>query len=251
MASLAERYVEFLNETLKKIYPGEMENVRRAAELVAKKISEGGVVHVFGTGAHSILMVEDIFFRAGGLAPLNAIFDFGLFFGSGARRALRFEHLSGYAGVLLDYHGVGEGDLVVIFNDYGINHLSIEAAMECRSRGATVIAFTCPQLSDSAAPDNPARHPSGKNLYEIADVVIDTHVPVGLCVLEAEDLPAKICHIQTVTNSLLINLLVATVVEILLERGEVPPIWTSVKAPGAAEFNKRWFEEYGDKIKHL
>jgi uncharacterized phosphosugar-binding protein len=54
-----------------------------AAQLCAEVIAQGGVIHVFGTG-HSSHQAADTFYRAGGLACVNAILESFLSIGVGA-----------------------------------------------------------------------------------------------------------------------------------------------------------------------
>ncbi|MGI6459652.1 MAG: SIS domain-containing protein [Candidatus Hydrogenedentales bacterium] len=46
--------------------------IRDAAVMIAESLMCGGVWHVFGTG-HSHFLGEEVYYRAGGLAPVNAI----------------------------------------------------------------------------------------------------------------------------------------------------------------------------------
>ena len=164
------------------------------------------------------------------------------------------ERLPGYAGGVLRYYGVGEGDVLVIVNAYGINGVTIDSALEGKKLGAKVIAITSPTFSKFIQPDHPARHPSKKNLFELeeADVVIDNHMPVGDSIVELQGLGgARVGPSSTMVNAFAINCMVVSAVEAMLEMGLEPPVWISSNMPGGDEHNKRYIEEYKSRLKHL
>lgn len=58
--------------------------------------------------------------------------------------------------------------------------------------GAKIIVLTNMDYSTKVE----SRHPSGKKLYEIGDVVIDNCGNYGDAVLEVDGLPQKLLHLQ-------------------------------------------------------
>src|SRR5690606_5750891 len=94
--------------------------VTAAAELVADAVADDRLVHVFGTGGHSVMGAEEVFFRAGGLVAVNAILDEGVMLGHGALRSTNVERTPGYARAVLDYHQVGAGAPRNGLNAHGI-----------------------------------------------------------------------------------------------------------------------------------
>jgi len=79
-----------------------------------------------------------MFYRTGGIVPVNAILEPGVSLAFGATRSTFVERLPGYAGGVLRYYGVGEGDVLVIVNAYGINGVTIDSALEGKKLGAKV-----------------------------------------------------------------------------------------------------------------
>ncbi|MBA7582383.1 hypothetical protein ES708_24311 [subsurface metagenome] len=49
--------------------------IKKAAKVVAESIAREEPVHVIGPGGHSNMAAEEVLWRAGGLAPINAILD--------------------------------------------------------------------------------------------------------------------------------------------------------------------------------
>ena len=107
-----------------------------------------------------------------------------------------------------------------------------------------VIGLTSMEYTTSVS----SRHPSGKRMYELVDVVIDNPVPLGDAILEAEGVPQKFCPISGVTSCAILHALIAATVEKLLAKGFTPPIYLAANAPGGDEWNKQLVAKYKDRI---
>lgn len=244
-------YYEAVVSVLRAIEEQEKASIDRAAAVLAEKIAEDRLIHVIGPGGHSNMAVEEVLWRAGGLAPVNGILDAGTNLIHGAKRSNIIERTPGYAKGVLDAYGVGAGDVLVIVNAYGINAMTIDCALECKKRGVTSVAITSDSFAKTVPKDAPARHPSGLNLYEIADIYINNHLPLGDAVVEIEGMEQKMGPTSTFANSFTINLLMIRTAEKLLAMGIQPPVWTSANLPGGDELNKRYEEKYFPRVKHL
>jgi len=234
---------------LKRIYEEERENIEKAADVLARAIKEDRLIHVFGTGGHSHMGAEELFYRAGGLVPINPILDPGVMLSYGGPRSTTVERIPGYCAKIMHHYDLKKGDPIIIVNAYGINACTIDAALEAKKLGLTVIAVTSPEFSKRIPPDHPARHPSKKNLFEIADITIDCKMPFGDAIVEIEGLPQKVAPVSTILVSFVLNALVAKTVEKLVKEGITPPIWMSANIPGGDEFNRKWLEKYRNRIK--
>ncbi|MDR7419050.1 MAG: SIS domain-containing protein [Armatimonadota bacterium] len=254
MTGAVAAYQARIDELLHEIARTQGEQIQAAARLIADCLANDKLIHVFGTGGHSNMAAEEMFYRSGGLVPVNAILDPGVSLAFGAVRSTVIERAPGYAPRVLDVYGVGPGDVLVVVNAYGINGTTIDAAIEGKRRGASVIAITSPTFTKHIPPDHPARHPSKKNLFELpeVDVCIDCHMPVGDAVLQLEGMggtPVGPC--STIVNAFCINSMVVAAVELMLSRGQTPPVWYSANMPGGDEKNKAAIANYRGRLRHL
>jgi len=245
-------YLNGVINILQKIGDQEEKNIEKAAEIVAKKIAEGKMVHVWGTGAHSSMVAEEMLCRKGGLAHVNPILDPGISLSHGAiKEIFGLERVPGYAKVILQYHRLQQGDVMIIGSAYGVNVVTIDAALECKRIDATLIAITSPEYSRSVPLDHPVRHSSKKNLYELADLVINSHVPPGDDIVEIEGFPRKISPVSTIAQVFVINSIVAWTVKKLVEKGISPPVWVSAHEPEGEEANREYMKKYLGRVKSL
>lgn len=227
---IALEYIDGLIKVLERIKNEQRDNIRQAGEIVANSLSAGGVIHMFGTG-HSHLIADEAFFRAGGIAAVNPILHERLIFLKGALESTRTEQQSGFARALLEGEDIRSEDAGVIISNSGRNAAPIEMAVEMKSRGLKTIAITNLEQSHRL----PARHPSGKRLFEIADVVVDNCVPEGDALLTLNGLGQRIGPSSTVAGAAIINSIVISAVADLLRLGIPVPVLPSANLEGVNE----------------
>lgn len=249
MADMIERYYSEVVSLMDKFKDSQAKAIQRAAKVLAESIKDDQVIHIFGTGGHSYMAAEEMFYRAGGLVPINPILDGGVSLANGAVRSTRVERTPGYAKAILDPLKLeDDGDVIIISNVYGVNSVTIESALEAKKKGLTVIALTSIEHAEQLPLDAPSRHPSKKNLFEIADITLDVPVPVGDAVLELEGLDVKVAPCSTILVSFCINCLVAETIKALIDMGEEPPVWKSANSPGGDEYIKKYITKYSRRI---
>lgn len=252
MGNEAELYQERLNKIFSQIR-GELPTIRKAASVLAHTIAEDGIIHVIGPGGHSNMAAEEVLWRAGGLAPINAILDPGTNLIHGAKRSNYIERTPGYARGVLDAYRIGRkpGEPIIIANAYGVNAMCIDTVLEAKRRKMVTIGVTSREFAGTLPADHPSRHPSGKNLHEEVDYFLDCHLPYGDAVVEVEGCTQKTGPTATFCNIFTMNLLVIETVKSLVEMGVEPPLWMSANLPGGDAANRANEEKYIPLIKHL
>jgi len=203
--------------------------------------------------SHDYMAAEEMFLRAGGLLNIHPIFPSGLALSHGGLRSNIFERCPGYISGVLDYYAPLKGNVLIIASSCGINSSSIEAAVKGKKHGANILAITSTEFSKYVPANHPARDPSGKNLCDLeqVDVIIDNKVPKGDAILSFNDLDVKVSSVSTILNGFILNSLVATAVEKLLNEGIIPDIWKNINLPGADEYNKKYIKKYSNRIKRF
>jgi uncharacterized phosphosugar-binding protein len=250
MSRYTSAYKDVVVGLFEQIEREEQQAIDRAADLMVEAIKRDQLIHVIGPGGHSNIGAYEMFYRAGGLVPINAILDPGTLLSMGARRSTIIERTPGYGQAVLEAFEVNDGVLIIV-NAYGINAMCIDVALEARRRGIPTIGVTSRAFAEKVPADHPARHPSKKNLFEVVDVHIDCHMPFGDAVVSIEGLQQKVAPVSTLVNCFTLNLLVIRTVEKLLEKGITPPIWTSANIPGGDQANKEYIKRYKSRIRLL
>lgn len=252
MSTLAmTRYLQLIVEHLQLLHESNQESIQQAARMVADQVKADKLVYAYGPGGHSNLGSQELFFRAGGLMHVSAMLDEGTLLSGGALRSMAIERTPGYGKIVIDDYGLGEGDLLILINAYGINAALIDAALEARHRGVKIIGVTSVRHAQATPAVHPARHPSKKNLYELVDVVLDSKIEVGDAVIKIEGISQPVAPMSTFATAYLLNSMVAEAVQLLAQEGVDPPIWRSGNAPDGDEINARFIEHFKGRIKKL
>lgn len=217
-----------------------------AVALLVAALDEGGVIHAFGTG-HSEAFAMEISGRAGGLIPTNkfALRDLVL---HGDRDAdvlgAALEREPWVVDELMATVPVGEHDVFVIASNSGVNGSIVGTALWAKERGHRVIAVTSLEHTMRVEP----KHPSGKRLAEVADVVIDNLAPYGDTTLEVDG-GIGAGAISSITAAFIAQLLTLGVARTIAERGETPPMYISANIPGGDEHNSALEDRYRGRIR--
>lgn len=206
----------------------ETEHLDEATRVLARSLQDGGVLHVFGSG-HSMLPAIDATFRAGGLAPVNLLHDPALAPWE-PTRVSRIERLPGYGTAIAELQDLRRGEVLVIVSHSGINPVPVQLAEEARRMGVFVVAITSREHSLASR----SRHPEGRRLLDVADVVLDTHAPEGDVTITLED-GTETGPTSTILAALLLHSLAIGTMEQLSAAGVRPPVLRSMnRADGDA-----------------
>jgi uncharacterized phosphosugar-binding protein len=247
MSITAAGYVSAIQSLIERVATTQADGIGRAAELIVAGLRAGGIIQAFGTG-HSEAVAMDFAGRAGGLVPTNRILLRDLVvFGGAAPEILRNEKLERepeIASRLYEIAAPRPEDVFVMASQSGINGGVVEMALLIKQRGHQLIAITSAEHTAAVTP----RHPSGKRLAEVADVVLDNGAPYGDALLSLRS-GGAVCPVSSVTNALLAQLVVAEVVRRIEAAGEVAPVYLSANVPGGDEHNDTLESRYAGRVR--
>jgi uncharacterized phosphosugar-binding protein len=242
----ADGYLGQVSAMIERLQDEQIGPIREAGRLVAEVLRADRLVHVFGTG-HSHMLAEEGLYRAGGLAPVNAILESGLMLHEGAAVSTRLEKLPGYSPIVADKYGFEEGDLLIVISNSGVNAAPVEIALLAREAGLKVLAICSVAYSKSVEP----RRGVSARLYEIADLTLDNLGEPGDAVVEVDGTGLKVGPTSTVIGAALLNAVFVEATCTLAAEGVDPPVYRSSNMPGASEHNRRLVERFKARIRHL
>ena len=240
-----QQYFETLSQTLNTIFSQETDKLQQAGNMLAEALKKDGLLYVFGCG-HSHMLAEELFYRAGGLAPVYPIFETAAMLHEGAAKSSRIERMSGYAKHVMDRYPIGPNDVLLVVSTSGINPFPMEMAEAAKAKGAQVIG-----ISSFAYLANPSRHAEGKHLPDFCDLCVDNHVPTGDATVQVCADGTKAGPVSTIASIAIANSIVLHACEVLNNQGIEPKVFHSGNCPGADGYNAALINEYMPRVRNL
>lgn len=237
---LATQWLAHAREALDRIEATQMDAIRAAATLMADSIAVERWVHTFGCG-HATLPVEEMYPRIGGFVGFHPVIELPLTFFTritgemGIHQFLFLERAEGYGGEIMKSYTFDPRDTLWLFSHSGINNVNVDVALRARELGMKVVATG----SAAAFADKASRHSSGKRLFDVADVVIDTCVPAADATVEVPGHLDRVGPVSTMAFVTVVWMTIATVAELLAERGVRLHIHPSHNLPGDTTARER------------
>ena len=153
----------------------------------------------------------------------------------GVHQFVFLERVEGYGIQMMKGYNFDTRDCIWIFSHSGINAVNIDVALEAKRMGMQVIAYGSVKGAEGKKP----RHSSGKTLFEIADICVDTCAPPGDACVTLKNHVDKIGPVSTMAFVTTVWMTISTVAEILASRGEKLYIHPSHNVPGDTTAKER------------
>ncbi|MEJ7586279.1 MAG: sugar isomerase domain-containing protein [Ferruginibacter sp.] len=237
---LAKQWLTNARAVMTRIEETQMETIQQAAEVMANSIECGRWVHTFGCG-HATIPIEEMYPRIGGFVGFHPIVELPLTFFTritgemGVHQFLFLERAEGYGIEIMKGYTFDDRDTMWIFSHTGINNVNIDIALEAKRKGMKVIAFG----SAAAAMGKQTRHSTGKTIFDIADIVVDSCAPLEDATVPIKNHQDKLGPVSTMAFITCVWLTVITVGEILADRGFKLHIHPSHNVPGDTTAKER------------
>jgi len=227
-------------DVMDKIESTQMDNIKQAASVMAESIAVERWVHTFGCG-HATLPVEEMYPRIGGFVGFHPMLELPLTFftnivgNMGVHQFVFLERVEGYGQEIMKSYNFDPRDTMWLFSHSGINNVNIDIALEAKNIGMKVVVLG----SEEEFKNTKTRHSSGKKIFDVADVVVDTCVPAVDASIELKDHKDKIAPVSTIAFVSAVWMIVSTVAETLVDRGIKLYIHPSHNVPGDTTARER------------
>ncbi len=249
---LAKIWLENTRSVIDKIEQTQVENIKKAALAMADTIEKGHWVHTFGCG-HATIPIEEMYPRIGGFVGFHPMIELPLTFftnivgGMNVHEFVFLERVEGYGVEIMKGYNFHKDDCMWLFSHTGINAVNIDIAIESKKKGMKVIVFG----SAKEAEGKETRHSSGKTIFDIADIIVDTCVPIQDAVVPIKNHFDKVGPISTMAFVTTVWMTVVTVAEILADRGVKLFIHPSHNVSGDTTARERLSEALNEYKKRI
>jgi uncharacterized phosphosugar-binding protein len=243
---LALEYCKRIVESMETIKNTQTDTIMKAAEEIAPRLEKGGILNVFGTG-HSHVLAEEVYARAGGLIQARAIVPHELTVDLDMQKSTLMERTDGLAAIVFATYKIRNCDALIIASNSGRNAVPVQMAQEAKNRGIFTVALT--NLAHSKGVTS--RDKSGKKLYELCDVVLDTCGPVGDALVPVPGKDYSIAPASSILGALVLEMLVCSIVETMVSHGRDPFILRSANLDSGDEHNNNAKEQLKKQFPEL
>ena len=242
-----KQYFQHVETISKRVLDTQYDRIIEAANSFSESIKNGNTIHVFGA-SHAGIIAEELFYRTGGLAVINPILNPTLMLNTRpVTLTSQMERLNGFGKEIFQSTAAKAGDRILMNSVSGRNSVSVDIALAAKERGLTTIGLTNMTYSSKVS----SRHSSGKNLYEVVDIVIDNCGDFEDSSMLLEGMDQKIGPTSTAIGALIVNAIVIATVDNLIKAGITPPVFHSANVDGGDEFNKKVLEENKHNIHYM
>jgi len=231
---LALDYCARIIEGIEKIKSTQMDAISKAAGEIAGRLAKGGILYVFGTG-HSHVLAEEVYARAGGLIQAKAIVPHELTVDLDMEKSTLMERTDGLAEIVFATNKIRGCDALVIVSNSGRNAVPVQMAQGAKNRGIFTVALTNLAHSKSVG----SRDKSGKKLYELCDVVLDTCGQIGDSLVTVPGKDYTIAPASTIFGALIMEMMVCSIIEKMIADGKEPLVLKSANVDGSDEHNQK------------
>ncbi len=143
---LAKEWLNNTRDIMTRIEETQMDNIHKAAEIMADAIEGNHWVHTFGCG-HATLPIEEMYPRIGGFVGFHPIIEIPLTFFThitgemGINQFLFLERVEGYGVEIMKSYNFDRHDVMWLFSHTGINNVNIDIALEAKKKDMKVVVF--------------------------------------------------------------------------------------------------------------
>jgi len=239
-------YPRAIRKVIDRIEQTQMPAIGKAADMVVHALANRGVVYCHNIG-HGI--EGDWIHRAGGLAAVQK-FTYALNVQAPVPECLKdrprgepFDAIRESARYALKAGNIRAGDVMVLSSVSGRNIEPVQLALTCRELGVFTIALTS---MDYTARVN-SLHPSGKRLFEAADVALDCCAPYGDGAVDLPGYEASLLPVSGIAMDFLGWMLWETVIRRMAQAGTPAAVYMSINREGGQDAHANTVRQYNER----
>lgn len=239
-------YAEAVRKVLEHLETTQLDAIDRAAEAIVTALRSGGAVFCANIGHNN---QDDFLNRAGGLAAVQR-FAYSLSITDPVAECLAdrprpepFERDLETVRLAVRAGNLRRGDVVLVGSVSGRNREPVELALACRELGVTVIGMTSLTYTQQVE----SLHPSGKRLFEVAEIVIDNGAPFGDAAVSLPGYDHDVLPVSGVAFIVAGWMIWGRVMEKMAQLGDPATTFISANRPGGMESYRENRDRYNKR----
>lgn len=243
---IKKQYFELVKDHIREAYDSQSDKMAEISKMFGDCMRNKGVVQLFGTN-HGQEFVNELNFRAGGLAPCHGINVMDLVLNDMAKRDVIdsgevYNDLT-YLPKLLSLYKLDDRDMWVLISARGNEPIVVELALKAKEKGQKVVAVVNKKSYDVAE----ALHESGKKLLDLCDAWLDMTADEPDLAVVVNGKPVG--QISSTVANVIAQMLTADCYNDFVSNGLEAPVLLSANLKGADVHNNALTDVYEGRVR--
>lgn len=237
---IKRQYFDLIQERINAVYESEKDKIKQVAQMFGQCMENQGVVQLFGI-KHAEEFVNELFYRAGGIAPLHAykLRDLVL------KEMIKQEDIDSgkiYSDLsVLDLlpkaYQLDDRDMHCLVSFYGNEPLIVEMAKRAKAKGQKVVGVVNKKSYDKV----------GGTLLDYCDIYLDMCADEPDVALNIDDVPVG--QLSSTSTNVMAQMITAEVYNWFVENGKSAPVLLSANVKGADVHNNSLTDPYERRVR--
>ena len=237
---IKRQYFDLIEDKITAVYDAQHEKFKKVAKLFGDCMTSGGVVQLFGT-KHGEEFVNELYYRAGGIAPLHGfkLKDMTL------KKLIDQKDIDSgeiynntkVVDIFLNNYQVDDRDMLVVVSYSGNEPLVKELAKRYKEKGQKVVAVINKKTYDK----------TGSNLLDYTDEWLDMGSDDPDIALHIGDL--AVGQVSSTVTNVIAQMLTADMYEYYVSKGLEAPVLLSANIKDADVHNNSLTDPYERRVR--
>lgn len=237
---IKRQYFDLIEQKITAVYDDQHDKFKKVAKLFGDCMSNVGVVQLFGVN-HGEEFVNELYYRAGGIAPLHG-FKLKDLMLKGVVDQKDIDSGAIYSDTsvvdkFLNNYQVDDRDMLVVVSFYGNEPLVLALAKRYKENGQKVVAVVNKKSYDK----------TGSNLLDYCDEWLDMGCDDPDVALTIDGL--SIGQLSSTVANVIAQMLTADVYEYYVSNGKPAPVLLSANVKGADVHNNSLTDPYERRVR--
>lgn len=243
---IKKQYFELAKEGIENAYNVNKDSMKEISKCICDCMLNHGVVQLFGVN-HGDEVVNELFFRAGGLAPYHGLKPMDLAFKGKISRDIvdngEIYSTTNYVDDLLALYKLDDRDMYLITSFYGNEPMAVELAKRAHEKGQKVVGL----VNKASYAKSDIKHDSGKKLLDYCDYSLDMCAKEVDSALEVGGNPVG--QLSSIYANVIAQMLTADIYAEFVNRNIEAPVLLSANVAGADVHNNALTDQYNGRVR--
>ena len=237
---IKKQYLDLLKQKIEHAYDTQLEKIEKVARMFGECMDNGGVVQLFGV-RHGIEFVNELNYRAGGIAPFHKhqLADMMIRHMCTKDEVYKTGEIYNRPEVydqLTAFYDLDDRDMYVLVSERGNEPLVLEYAKRAKEMGQKIVAVVNMKYYEKY----------GGTLLDYADEYLDMQSECPDLAIDIDGVKAG--HTGTTVTNIMAQMLTAELYKYFIEKHGTAPVLLSANVKGADVHNNGLTDPYGKRV---